>query len=335
MPVLSNYTDTSQDAFQIDFLQMLKDEKFGEPPNPFAMSFIRLLREKGFRVTPTPKEPKPGNTKQTLHIMWNGYVIGLMSKTIWGRKKPYACLFRRMIMEGGEIDFIDNVLPDFDKVAFALEHGCDLNQLRVNPDSKKLYLWVQGHETSLRLMQDSARRINEVFSPRGSQETECIQADLRAIEQDPSITPAQRLAYRDARLGQGKFRKDLEDEFGYACSVTRLAAREVLRASHIVPWSKSSRKQQIDAKNGLLLSANIDALFDRYMITFRPDGKLDVSKFITQTDLERLGPMQDLQRKPCGERAKYLKRHNAEFDRFERFKQEQLVNVKSGLHPPL
>lgn len=69
--------------------------------------------------------------------------------------------------------------------------------------------------------------------------------------------------------------------------------------------------------NGLLLSANIDALFDRYMITFRPSGKLEVSKLITQTALERLGPIQDLQRTPCDERAAYLRLHNAEFERLE------------------
>lgn len=316
MPDLSNYTDNPPDAFEINFFRTLKEEGFGKPPNPFAMRFIRLLKEKGFSVTPTTRNSSPGNAKQTLHIKWNDNVIGLMSNRTWGlKKKPYACLYR--YAKDGKLGFVDNVPPDFDKDAFARQHGCDPDQLLVNPDSGKLYLWVQDQETSLRLMQDSARKIDEGSSPRGNREPEYIQNDLLTILEDRSKFDTERLDEVAIRLGQGKFRTDLEREFGNACASTRLAVLSVLRASHIVPWSNSVDEQRLDPMNGLLLSANIDALFDRYMITFRPDGKLEVSKSITQPDLERLGPIQDLQTKPCDRRAAYLRLHNAEFERLE------------------
>lgn len=318
MPDLSNYTANPPDAFEMDFFRTLKEEGFGEPPNPFAMRFIRLLKEHGFRVTPTTRNSSPANAKQTLHIKWNGMVIGLMSDRTWGlKKKPYACLYR--CSKDGKLGFVDNVPPDFDKDAFARQHGCDPDRLHVNRDSGKLYLWVQDQETGLRLMQDSARRIDEVFfPPSGSREPDQIQNDLRSILEDRSKSETQRLAEMAVRLGQGKFRADLEREFGNACAATRLAVLPVLRASHILPWRSSVGAQRLDPMNGLLLSANMDALFDRYMVTFRPDGKLELSTTMMQRDLERLGPIQDLQIKPCDKRAAYLRLHNAEFERLER-----------------
>lgn len=41
--------------------------------------------------------------------------------------------------------------------------------------------------------------------------------------------------------------------------------------------------------NGFLLSANLDALFDNFLISFTDDCKLLVSDQITQPDRERLG----------------------------------------------
>lgn len=298
----------------------------GEPLlNAFAMSFIRTLEMEGFTVAPTGQGLKEGRSK-TLRITWRGIYIGQMTEGLWRRKIPYACLYR--FTKDGKLTLVNHAPLDFDKDAFARKHGCDSKLLHVNRDYSGSYLWVQDEATSLHLMQDWARRIDEVFfPPRGSREPECIQNDLCTLLEDLSKSETERLAEVAVRLGQGKFRADLELEFGNACASTRLAVRPVLRASHIVPWSNSVGAQRLDPMNGLLLSANIDALFDRYMITFRPDGKLEASKLITKPDLERLGPIQDLQRKPCDERAAYLRQHNAEFERLER---ERLEYVKAS-----
>lgn len=297
----------------------------GNPPNAFAMSFIRALEAEGFTVAPTVQGPREDQRK-TLRITWRGIYIGQMSEGLWGRKVPYACLYR--FTKDREPFSVAKAPQGFDKDGFARQHGCDPDLLHVHSDYSGSYLWVQDEATSLPLMQDWARRIDEVFfRPRGSREPEQIQNDLRTILEDRSKSETERLAEVAVRLGQGKFRADLEQEFGNACAATRLAVLPVLRASHIVSWRNSVGAQRLDPMNGLLLSANIDALFDRYMITFRPDGILEVSKSMTQRDLERLGPIQDLQSKPCDRRAAYLRLHNAEFERLE---QERLEYVRAS-----
>jgi len=298
----------------------------GNPPNAFAMSFILALEAAGFTVAPTVQGPIKDKPR-TLRITWRGIYIGQMSENLWGRRLPYACLYR---FTKDKAPFSVAKAPQgFDKDAFAQQHGCAPDLLHVYSDYSGSYLWVKDEATSLLLMQDWARRIDEVFfRPTGSQEAEQILNDLCTILEDTSKSETERVAEVAIRLGQGKFRADLEQEFGNACAATRLTVLPALRASHIVPWRNSVSTQKLDPKNGLLLSANLDALFDRYMITFRPDGKLEVSKSVTQHDLERLGPVQDLQSKPCDRRAAYLRLHNAEFERLE---QERFEYVRTSV----
>ncbi|MBK5122060.1 HNH endonuclease [Burkholderia sp. R-69980] len=297
----------------------------GDPPNDFAMSFIALLEAEGFGVAATEHGRARGNAK-TLRITWRKLYIGQMHRDLWGGKVPFACLYR--FSKDGGIASVAKAPQGFDKDAFAKQHVCNPDKLYVSRNDGESYLWVQDHATGLLLMRDWARRIDEVFfPPTGSREAEQIQDDLRTILEDGSKTDTERLAEVAVRLGQGKFRADLEREFANACAVTRLAVAPALRASHIVPWRDSVDAQRLDPKNGLLLSANLDALFDRYMITFRPDGVLVVSTLLTPRDKEMLGPLQNLQSQPCDRRAAYLKHHNARFDRFE---QERLAYVSAS-----
>lgn len=138
MPDLSTYTDN--------------------PPNAFAMSFIRALEAEGFTVAPTVQGPK--GQRKTLRITWRNVYIGQMSEGLWGRKIPYACLYR--FTKDGKLTLVNHAPQDFDKDAFARQHGCDPDLLHVKRDYSGSYLWVQDEATSLLLMQDWARRIDEV-----------------------------------------------------------------------------------------------------------------------------------------------------------------------------
>lgn len=80
------------------------------------------------------------------------------------------------------------------------------------------------------------------------------------------------------RIGQQVYRSALLALWDGRCAVTGLAARELLRASHAMPWSQcDSDRQRLDPFNGLLLTPNLDALFDGGWITFRDDGAMAVS----------------------------------------------------------
>jgi hypothetical protein len=81
-----------------------------------------------------------------------------------------------------------------------------------------------------------------------------------------------------ARIGQGKFRRNVSKVWGLdneVCLVTGLALPAVLTASHIVPWKDCVGEHaawRLDGANGILLTANLDKLFDRHLISFVQKG---------------------------------------------------------------
>ncbi len=92
------------------------------------------------------------------------------------------------------------------------------------------------------------------------------------------------------RVGQQAFRSAMLDYWGGACAVTGLAMPEVLRASHAKPWAECvSDAERLDVFNGFLLSANLDALFDRFLISFSDSGELLVATSLSPLSLASLG----------------------------------------------
>src|SRR5271169_3328171 len=86
-----------------------------------------------------------------------------------------------------------------------------------------------------------------------------------------------RQALVDARLGQGRFRADVGKRWGNKCAVTACGVSQMLRASHIKPWSDCNNRERLDPSNGLLLVAHFDALFDSGLISFKNEGSMLVS----------------------------------------------------------
>ena len=154
------------------------------------------------------------------------------------------------------------------------------------------------------------------FAPDASSENAAqpLLQDLTAIQGNADLSPTSRQQLVDARLGQGQYRQELEKIFQGRCAVTGLGVRQLLRASHILAWKDASDAQRVDPNNGLLLSANLDALFDQHLITFDRRGRLRISRSIASTDLPLMGPMQDLSSKPTPKQWNYLRLHNDVFD---------------------
>jgi len=106
-------------------------------------------------------------------------------------------------------------------------------------------------------------------------------------EKGDPLTERERLAA--ARVGQGDFRTALIGIWGGACPVAGVDELRILRASHIKPWRASTNRERLDPYNGLLLCANIDALFDRGLISFTDEGVLLISPDVSAENRERLG----------------------------------------------
>jgi putative restriction endonuclease len=77
------------------------------------------------------------------------------------------------------------------------------------------------------------------------------------------------------RIGQDIFRASLREYWNGCCPLSGISSPQLLRASHMMPWSRCERdEQRLDVHNGLLLSALWDAAFDSGLITFNVDGSL-------------------------------------------------------------
>ncbi|HZL35055.1 MAG TPA: HNH endonuclease [Tepidisphaeraceae bacterium] len=119
--------------------------------------------------------------------------------------------------------------------------------------------------------------INHRYLFEGSGDAKAIEKDLHQIEQRADLTPTTKKVLTDARLGQGKFRSRVLEMWKAKCAVTGSKTYSAIRASHIIPWRKSSDEQRLDPNNGLPLIATLDALFDAGLISFDPCSKLLVS----------------------------------------------------------
>lgn len=69
------------------------------------------------------------------------------------------------------------------------------------------------------------------------------------------------------RRGQEYFREAVLNNFDGRCGVSQLDLRELLIASHILPWAKHPT-ERLNIANGLCLSRLYDAAFDQGLITF-------------------------------------------------------------------
>lgn len=113
--------------------------------------------------------------------------------------------------------------------------------------------------------------------------------DTPLLNEDESQGPTTRQAVVQARCGQGLFRSRVLQYWGGRCAVTGCALTGLLVASHIKPWAGSTNAERLDGFNGLLLTPNLDKLFDAGLIGFDEDGALLVSSSLASRDAELLG----------------------------------------------
>lgn len=65
---------------------------------------------------------------------------------------------------------------------------------------------------------------------------------------------------------------------------------EVLRVSHAEPWAECVLDtERLDVFNGLLLIANLDALFNRFLISFDERGEMMFPPALVKHNLRPLG----------------------------------------------
>ena len=109
----------------------------------------------------------------------------------------------------------------------------------------------------------------------------------RKISENVNISTTERESIVKARIGQGKFREQLLAKYG-SCIISGIDISKALVASHIKPWAVSTNEERVSVNNGLLLSATYDRLYDSGLITFVNEGKLIISRFVSEENRNKL-----------------------------------------------
>lgn len=99
-----------------------------------------------------------------------------------------------------------------------------------------------------------------------------VRPELITVQPQPE-GPTESSATVTVRRGQRYFRQAVLNAYGGRCGITGLAVRELLIASHIVPWNQAEQ-HRLDPQNGIALNALHDKAFDRGLITFDTDLRL-------------------------------------------------------------
>lgn len=81
------------------------------------------------------------------------------------------------------------------------------------------------------------------------------------------------------RVNQNFFRKMILSSYDYTCCITRIPVKELLVASHIIPWSVDL-KNRMNPQNGLCLNALHDKAFDVGLITIDESYNVIISSKI-------------------------------------------------------
>ncbi len=130
---------------------------------------------------------------------------------------------------------------------------------------------------------------NEIHDDWGKFAIELKNATDKLFQTKESLTDAdnhtgeEKIVQSSARIGQTFFRQTLLNAYESKCCITGLSEPRLLVASHIIPW-RCDKKNRLNPRNGLLLSALHDKAFDIGMITINEDMTVRVSKTLSSKD---------------------------------------------------
>ncbi len=139
-----------------------------------------------------------------------------------------------------------------------------------------------------------------------------IREEEENIKKDKKLKQTQKDQIVKARIGQGEYRKKLLEE-STECIITKVNDERILIASHIKPWSVCDDVERTDHNNGLLLTPTYDRLFDQGFISFKNDGAIIISPYISPLNIKKLSlaPNRKYVLPESEKRKEYLEYHRA------------------------
>jgi hypothetical protein len=137
-------------------------------------------------------------------------------------------------------------------------------------------VWNEFHGNLNEAVPVSEEALRKLFGVDESSELEVLPKEGVRVRKLRPTGPTETTATVKLRRGQDYFRDAVLNNFGGRCGVTQLAVRELLIASHILPWG-THVAERLNVRNGLSLSRLHDAAFDQGLIAFDDSLRLVVS----------------------------------------------------------
>lgn len=138
-------------------------------------------------------------------------------------------------------------------------------------------MWEEFHTAPAELIPLSQELFDALFVESEKETTEVIPGKgIRRIKR-PLAGETEVTRVTKQRRGQDYFRDMVLNNYGNACAITGLPIRELLVASHILPWS-SHETERLNVRNGICLNRLHDSAFDQHLIGFDQNLCLVLSK---------------------------------------------------------
>ncbi len=204
------------------------------------------------------------------------------------------------------IEILDDIFKRYDVLHF---EGNSIATITDAGTLSNLYEFVKVEEKKMKEGQDSIFKFGKSSQPsypkKGfcsaavrsllkfresiiqQQAEECVQSTdsatqlMKNLEKITKIDDTETNAEVHQRIGQNAFRCVLLEIYRGQCCVCGLNIKELLRASHILPWAEN-KPNRLNPQNGLCLSATYDAAFDKHLISFDDDYRMIVSPYIRE-----------------------------------------------------
>ena len=192
-----------------------------------------------------------------------------------------------------------------------------------HPGKPAMYVWNEFQDNPDRMFSEA----DGYFRERG-----IIREEIGVDEEDLALVNALSPGYnREAvvkvRVNQDSLRRAVLNYTGGKCCMTGISERQLLRVSHIVPWSESETdEQRTDIHNVLCLNPFHDALFDRHLMTvdrdhtvhYAPRLKESLGRDVFDTLCRRYDSISVKKRLEPNE--SYLAAHNRRFEEMNKVK---------------
>ncbi len=147
-------------------------------------------------------------------------------------------------------------------------------------------IWTEFHANLEEVVPASEEAFRKLFDAGDSSEIEVTPRDGVLLRKRPPTGPTETKATVKVRRGQEYFRQAVLNNFSGRCGITGLAVRELLIASHILPWG-THEAERLNVRNGLCLSRLHDAAFDIGLITFDENLRLQISPRLKSVAAQR------------------------------------------------